>query len=230
MYKNYMKKTAVIYMVIAINLLVQLGLQLASYLFSSQEHTINSYSLYGTDYMTGFLVLSSLMAIGLAFSQGIVLLAAVFNFDQFFGKHNRRNIIDIMKFTLVHSLMSSLVINLLILGLQELSNVNIQIIMGFKWFEFSQMPQKILLLTIISMLFYGLGMWITSGFKKDGVLNGLARIAIVITYLVHHSIYFNAYYTWGENALTNMIIFLVVILLTYAHTYFNMVRHERRSS
>lgn len=228
MYRNYIKKTLLVYFIIGINLGVQLAINFIVYLFDKKSSGLHFYAIHSSDYVTGFLMLLSIMFIALAFTQGIVLIASVFNLDHFFGKDNKKSIQDIIKFTVFHAFMLSVIINSLILILQYFTGINLPIVMNLNWATFSALPQKVILFSLILITFYGLGLWIGAGFKKDGVFIGLARIAIVITYLVQHGFYYSNYYMWGQEAFINIGIFIIIALITYTHTYMNMIHYERR--
>lgn len=227
--RNYMKKSFVTYMIMFIILLVQVTINVIFLILNTISDGENKFSMYGNDFTTSVLFVLIIVFISLAVSQGIVLMSSIFSFDHSLGKSNKKNTIDIFKFVIFKSFLMSFLLNALILLFQHLSPIRLPFTFGFDWYRMIDLPNKFIIVFIIILTFYSLAIWITSGFKRFGVFAGLSRVAIAVTYGIKHIMYLLSYFEWGVHALSNMLIFASVIILTLSHTYVNMLNYERRT-
>ena len=223
--KTYAKKTIINYVVIGIIIAVQVLISLSSTLYDTVMHNA---SFKFADFSGNLLVLLTMAFGSLAISQAIVLIAATFDFNKLFGLSNQKSI----KGTILFVMMSSAVLSILYIVLNgfgyTLSGQMPELAFGMNWASFTQLHVKFTLVFLALLMIYGVGMWLTVGYKKHGVLSGLTRTFIVVTYLLNHGNYIATYVEWGLNAIINITILLIISILTISSTYFEMLTYERR--
>ncbi|MBI9014514.1 MAG: hypothetical protein JEZ08_19915 [Clostridiales bacterium] len=223
--KTYAKKTTINYIVIGIIIAVQVLITSSSALYDLlMQNSSFSYS----DFSGNILVLLTMGFGSLAISQAIVLIAATFDFNKLFGLSNQKSI----KGTILFVMMSSAILSILYILLNglgyTLSNQMPELIFGMNWVSFTQLHLKFILIFLVFLMLYGLNMWLTVGYKKHGVLSGLTRTFIAVTYLINHGNYIATYVEWGQNAAINITVLLIISILTISSTYFEMLTYERR--
>ena len=223
--KTYTKKTMINYIVIGIIISVQILITLSSVVYDTFTQNL---SFNYADFSGNLLVLLTMAFGALAISQGIVLIAATFDFNKLFGLSNQKSI----KGTVLFVMMSSAILSILYIVLNglgfTLSNQMPEMVFGMNWVTFTQLPMKFILIFLIILTLYGVNMWLTVGYKKYGVLSGLTRTFIAVTYLINHGNYIATYVEWGLNATINITILLIISILTLSSTYFEMLTYERR--
>lgn len=223
--KTYTKKTIINYIVIGIIISVQILITLSSLVYDIFTQNL---SFNFADFTGNLLVLLTMAFGSLAISQAIVLIAATFDFNKLFGLSNQKSI----KGTILFVMMSSAILSILYILLNglgfTLSGQMPALTFGMNWISFTQLPMKFILIFLVLLMLYGVSMWLTVGYKKHGVLSGLTRTFIAVTYLINHVNYIGTYVEWGLNAAINIAILLLISILTLSSTYFEMLTYERR--
>jgi hypothetical protein len=146
--------------------------------------------------------------------------------------NNKQNIKGVIQFVVFKALVMSVVLNILVPCLFAFINFKTipEILFGLDWTSFHSLPLKILILTLMIYAVYGGAMFLSVGFKKYGVLNGLGRIALTLGYIFNQFTGLSSYLTWGQNGPINLIALFTFGTLTHLLTYFEMQSYERRSS
>jgi len=223
--KTYTKKTMINYIVIGIIISVQLLITLSSVVYDTFTQNL---SFDYADFSGNLLVLLTMAFGALAISQAIVLIASTFDFNKLFGLSNQKSIKDTILFVMMSSAILS-ILYILLNGLGfTLSNQMPKLVFGMNWVSFTQLPMKFILIFLVLLTLYSVSMWLTVGYKKHGVLSGLTRTFVAVTYLINHVNYIGTYVEWGLNATINITILLVVSVLSISSTYFEMLTYERR--
>ena len=161
---------------------------------------------------------------GLIIAQSSVLIASLFSFNTLFGMSKKVCMKEFIIFAAVKSLLISLFLNIIILSFSIIPNITFlpKIICGFKFHMLDGFALRFFFLALISFTIYSLCMWYTVGFKKYGVLIGIARIVLVLTYVINHLVYAQNFIKWGENLTVNVLVLILVCLLANISTYKEM--------
>lgn len=208
------------YFIILLIFSINLSVNILSELLENKgfkQFSVASVSMSITAFLAVFLLINSIIMITNCFPLALTM-----------GATRKKSLKEIYFFNLLTCTIVSVFINLILLLSSRImiSKSVVPYLMGYNWNIVNGTLLKFITLLLISLTFTGVIMWLISGFKVEGLFNGLARILIVFIVIFSQLNVINNYVMWGQNQLFIHIILLIAILLTHFLTFRTLVHYE----
>lgn len=222
-YENYKKivlQSKPTYFIILLIFVINISVNTLSDLLmnnSTKQLSVSSLSTSFTIFIAVFLLVNSIMTVTNCFPLALTM-----------GATRKKSLKDIYFFNLLICIIVSIFINLMLLLSSKMivGQSVVPYLMGYNWNIVGGILFRFITLLLISLTFTSTIMWLISGFKVEGVFNGLARILITLTLIISQLNVIKNYVLWGQNQLFIHIILLLAVSITHLLTYITLIRYE----
>lgn len=158
----------------------------------------------------------------------IIMITNCFPLALTMGATRKNALKDIYVFNLFTCTIISIFINIMLLISSRIviGKFVVPYLLGCNWNILDGILLKLITLLLISISFTSAIMWLISGFKVEGIFNGLARILLILIIVLSQLNILKNYILWGQNQLLVHIILLITLLITNFLTYRTLIRYE----